>query len=126
MPLCFFVAKPISESTFNGFINIYAIMVAVKTVSRSLIMLGELAKQFSAQIQTFLFLLMLINGILHFIFAGAVARDGGNLYRLGQRTALVSAATWAFATLIGGVITATIYWVLHHSNLTKPAMREIR
>lgn len=89
-------------------------------------MLSELAKQFSTQIQTFFYLIMLINGLLHFIFAGAVARDTGSLYRLGQKPVLVSAPTWAFATLIGGVITATIYWLLHHSTLTRPTMREIR
>lgn len=89
-------------------------------------MLGELAQQFGTQIQTFFYLIALINGILHFIFAGAVARDAGNLNRLGQKPVLVSAPTWAFATLIGGVFTATIYWILHHSTLTRPSMREIR
>jgi ATP/ADP translocase len=89
-------------------------------------MVSELVKQFSAQIQTFFYLMMLINGLLHFIFAGAVARDAGNLERVGQKTALVSASTWAFATLIGGVITATIYWFIHHSTLTRPEMREFR
>lgn len=89
-------------------------------------MLGELANQFSTQIQTFFYLIALINGVLNFIFAGAVARDAGNLNRLGQKPVLVSAATWAFATLIGGVLTATIYWILHHSTLTRPSMREIR
>lgn len=89
-------------------------------------MLGELAKQFGTQIQTFFYLIMLINGMLHFIFASAVARDAGNLYRLGQKPVLVSAPTWAFATLIGGVFTATIYWILHYSTLTRPTMREVR
>ena len=89
-------------------------------------MINELAKQFSGQIETFFYLIMLINGILHFVFAGAVARDAGNLSRLGQRPVLVSAASWAFATLIGGVFTATIYWILHHSTLNRPTAREIR
>lgn len=89
-------------------------------------MLGELAKQFSTQIQTFFYLIMIINGILNFVFAAAVARDAGNLYRMGQKPVLVSAPTWAFATLIGGVITATIYWILHYSTLTRPTPREIR
>ncbi|KTD22965.1 hypothetical protein [Legionella londiniensis] len=87
-------------------------------------MLPELAEQFSAQIQTFYYLLLLINGVLHIIFAGAVARDAGNLYKIGQRPALVSAPSWAFATLIGGVITAAIYWFIHHSTLTRPYNRE--
>ncbi len=87
-------------------------------------MLTDLAQQYSNQVQTFYYLLLLINAILHVIFAGAVARDAGNMYKTGQRTALVSASTWAFATLIGGVITATIYWFIHHSTLTRPTSRE--
>lgn len=87
-------------------------------------MIAELAQQYNSQLQTFYYLLLLINIILHLIFAGAVARDAGNIYHLGQRTALVSAATWAFATLLGGVITAAIYWFIHHSTLTRPTTRE--
>ncbi len=90
-------------------------------------MIGELAQQFTVQIQTFFYLMMLINGILHLIFAGAVARDAGAMSRTGQKTVMVSASTWAFATLIGGVFTATIYWLLHHSTLTRPTtIREVR
>lgn len=88
--------------------------------------ISELAKQFTTQIQTFFYLIMIINGILHLVFAGAVARDAGGMNRLGQKTVLVSASTWAFATLIGGVLTATIYWLLHHSTLTRPPIREVR
>ena len=89
-------------------------------------MLVELAKQFGTQIQTFTYIIMLINGVLHLIFAGAVAKDAGNLYKIGQKPVLVSAPSWAFATLIGGVFTATIYWILHHSAFTRPTMREAR
>ena len=89
-------------------------------------MIAELANKFATQIQTFLYLMMVINGILHFIFAAAVARDAGKFYRLGQKPVLVSASTWAFATLIGGVITATIYWLLHYSTLTRPLIKDSR
>ncbi len=85
-------------------------------------MLAEALQQYESQIQTFQYLLMLINAIIHVLFAGAVARDAGNLYQIGQRPALVSAATWAFATLLGGVVTATIYWFIHHSTLTRPTL----
>jgi hypothetical protein len=88
-------------------------------------MLVELAEQFRTQIQTFMYLIMVINGFLHLIFAGAVARDAGSLDRIGQKPVLVSAATWAFATLIGGVFTATIYWFIHHSTLTRPFSRDL-
>lgn len=86
----------------------------------------ELAQRFAMQIQTFLYIIAIINGILHLIFAGAVAHDAGNINRMGQKPVLVSAATWAFATLIGGVFTATIYWLLHHSTLTRATVREPR
>ena len=89
-------------------------------------MLAELAQQYGNQIQTFYYLLWLIHAILNVIFAGAVARDAGGLYKLGQRPALVSAATWAFATLIGGIITAAIYWFIHHSTSTRTTIRENR
>ena len=81
-------------------------------------MLPELAHQYGQQIQTIYYLILLINAILHILFAGAVARDAGHIYKLNQRPALVSAATWAFATLVGGVITAAIYWFIHHSTIT--------
>ncbi|WP_058523013.1 hypothetical protein [Legionella birminghamensis] len=87
-------------------------------------MLTQLIEQYAAQIDTFQYLLILINALLHLLFAGAVARDAGSLYQIGQRPALVSAATWAFATLLGGVITAAIYWFIHHSTLTRPTLRE--
>ncbi len=89
-------------------------------------MLNELAQQFALQIQTFFYLMMLINGLLHLIFAGAVARDAGSINRNGRRTVLVGAPTWAFATLIGGVFSATIYWLLHHSTLTRPIVGDVR
>jgi uncharacterized membrane protein len=85
-----------------------------------------LAQQFATQIQTFFYIMMLVNGVLHVIFAGAVARDAGGMNRIGQKPVLVSATTWAFATLVGGVFTAVIYWFLHHSTLTRPAIREVR
>lgn len=86
----------------------------------------EFMQQYSNQIQTFQYLLILINLILHVLFAGAVARDAGSLYKLGQRPALVSAATWAFAVLLGGVIIAAVYWFIHHSTLTRPTFKEVR
>lgn len=89
-------------------------------------MLVELAQQYSGQLQALYYLLMVINAILHVIFAGAVARDAGHLSKIGHTPALVSASVWAFATLIGGVIIATIYWFIHHSTLTRPTPKENR
>ena len=88
-------------------------------------MFNDILEQFTTQIQNLMFLLMLINAVIHVIFAGAVARDAGNLNKTSQKTAMVSGPTWAFATLIGGVFVAAIYWFIHHSTLTRPtAIRE--
>lgn len=99
-------------------------MAAIQTITGKNDMINEWLQTYTAQLQTFFYLLMIVNGIIHVIFAGAVARDGGNLYQLNQRPALVSATTWAFATLLGGVFVAAIYWLIHHSTFTRPSLRE--
>lgn len=69
--------------------------------------------------QTLSIILLIINAIIHILFAGSVARDSGNLTKNGDQTCLVSGLTWAFATLIGGVLVAAVYWFIHHSTLTR-------
>ena len=64
-------------------------------------------------------MLIFINALIHFLFAGAVANDCGKLQKHGLKPILVSPATWAFTTLIGGVYVAGLYWFLHHSTLTR-------
>ena len=89
-------------------------------------MLNTIVDQYSTQLLTLQHLLLIINAIVHLIFAGAVAQDAGNLMKSGQKTALVTPATWAFATLLGGIITAAIYWFIHHSTLTRPLSYSVK
>ena len=84
----------------------------------------NLMQHVAAPIQNAQFIILFINVILHLIFAGAVARDAGNFEKNGAKTSLVSGITWAFATLLGGVITAAIYWFIHHSTLTRADYKE--
>ena len=77
-----------------------------------------LAGQYQQQLPHLQLLLLLITGFVHISFAGAVAKDAGRLHQLNRRPALVSGHVWAFATLMGGVMVAAVYWFIHHSNLT--------
>ncbi len=79
----------------------------------------------SGPMATLSMIILAINAILHVVFAGAVARDAGDLNKTGFKLALVSSMTWAFATLLGGVFVAAIYWVIHHSNLTISTSRKL-
>ncbi|NCT56302.1 MAG: hypothetical protein GW760_01115 [Legionella sp.] len=87
-------------------------------------MLQELAQQYSHSIQTFYLLILIVNAFIHILFAGAVAKDAGQLQKVGQQPALVAAPTWAFATLLGGVFIAAVYWFIHHSTLTRPVAHQ--
>jgi hypothetical protein len=59
-----------------------------------------------------------LTAVVHVAFAIAVLIDAGNLERLfRRRTFFVGGLLWALATLLGGVIVAAIYWLMHHSTL---------
>lgn len=73
----------------------------------------------SNSIQHIGLMIVAINVIIHLIFASAVARDAGHLVKQNRTTYLVSGVTWAFATLIGGVFVAAIYWIMHYSTLAR-------
>jgi len=66
-----------------------------------------------------LWLVLVIKIVLHLLFAAAVAKDSGLIIKQGRTTWLVSGLTWAFATLIGGVFVAAIYWFIHYSNIPR-------
>ncbi len=85
-----------------------------------MLMLNNLVETYGSTLTSLYYIFMIINALLHIIFAGAVAKDAGRLEKMGQKTLLVSAPTWAFAVLVGGVFTAVVYWFMHHSTLTKP------
>lgn len=55
--------------------------------------------------------------VVHIGFALGVHKDAE---ARPDGPALVSPTLWAIATLLGGVITAAVYWLLHHSTLSKP------
>ncbi len=58
--------------------------------------------------------------LVHIIFAFAVYRDADRL-SIRHSTIFVSPPMWFLATLVGGVLTAGIYWAMHHSRLNRTA-----
>jgi hypothetical protein len=64
-------------------------------------------------------LIFFLSALMHVLFAGGVAKDCGRLSQRGLHPILVSPSTWAFTTLLGGVWVAGLYWLLHHSTLTR-------
>ncbi len=67
-----------------------------------------------------LWLLVLpLTAVVHIGFAGAVWADAGDLKRREQGPVLTGPFFWTAATLLGGVFVAGIYWLMHHSTLSR-------
>ncbi len=54
--------------------------------------------------------------LVKIVFAIAVYRDAVRLDRT-RTLIIVGPVIWGIATLFGGVVTAAIYWAMHHSRL---------
>jgi hypothetical protein len=72
-----------------------------------------------------IYLYWLIGAAVHIVLAIGVYRDAKYLQKeLNRPPAFVTGEMWAFATLIGGVVAAGIYWVIHHSALRPPETKQ--
>lgn len=74
----------------------------------------NIAQYIITELPSIQLMLLIVNAILHVIFAGAVAKDAGAMVKRNLHPHLVSGVTWAFATLLGGPIIAVGYWFMHH------------
>jgi len=63
----------------------------------------------------FLFLVVIV--VVHVGFAIAVHGDAREVRDDAERRLFASPLLWSLATLLGGVMTAAIYWVIHRSPL---------
>lgn len=64
--------------------------------------MADLVNTFNRELSALSVMMMIINAIVHILFASAIAHDAGLLRKRNQSTQLVSGITWAFATLAGG------------------------
>ena len=60
---------------------------------------------------------LVLTAVVHIGFAFAVWGDARRLEPEEGRRLFASAGLWALATVLGGLIPATIYWVMHRSPL---------
>jgi len=84
----------------------------------------DLMQYIAAPLQNFYLLILACKVLINLIFASAVARDAGLFEKRGIATSLVGGSIWAFATLLGGIIIAAVYWFIHHSTLTRADYKE--
>ncbi len=66
-------------------------------------------------VQTIVIIMLIV--IVHVFFAFGVYSDALRLRRTLRTTILVNPSVWLFATILGGVLVAAVYWILHHSTL---------
>jgi len=62
-------------------------------------------------------LVMVLTIVVHVALAVEVHRDCAARLGRGRSKVLAGPGIWAAATLIGGIITALVYWLMHNSML---------
>ncbi|MGA2802411.1 MAG: hypothetical protein ABSE97_08615 [Verrucomicrobiota bacterium] len=80
----------------------------------------DFISQTENQFHTSLWVVALVNitvAVIHIAFACGVYADTRKLQQNGKRIYLVHPLFWVLATILGGVISAGIYWLVHHLRL---------
>lgn len=56
--------------------------------------------------------------LLHLFLTIGVYQEASDRSIRGRKLWFIGPVLWAFATFFGGIFTAAVYWVLHHSTLS--------
>jgi hypothetical protein len=75
--------------------------------------------QFGSINQSLSLLFILLTGILHILYAAGIAKDIGNLAKKSIQPFFLPGIGWVLAALLGGIFTLLVYWLMHHSSLSK-------
>ena len=81
-------------------------------------MFDPFLKSFGQMMYPFAMLVSLMQMFLHLMLALGVYPAASDRAIRGRKLWFVGAGLWAFATLIGGIFTAGMYWVMHQSTLS--------
>jgi len=62
----------------------------------------------------------IFTALVHIAFSAAIYQDGKHQTHYEPTgTVFVKPYIWAIAVLFGGILVAGLYWLIHHSNLSK-------
>lgn len=73
---------------------------------------------FPPQLRELAGLLFIVVGlVLNLLLALGVYSEASRRLMRGNQVWFVGPGLWSFATFVGGITTAAIYWAMHHSTL---------
>ncbi len=82
--------------------------------------MGDFINTLNLSMMQFHVIFMLLIVVLHILIATAVARDIGSLAKRQILPQLLPGLGWVLAVLLTGVWGLLIYWLMHHSSLSRP------
>lgn len=78
----------------------------------------EFAGLFAAVGMLYAMILGMVTFVIHLLLMIGVYREASDRVLRGRKMWFVGPFAWAFLAMIGGVMTAGVYWVLHHSTFS--------
>jgi hypothetical protein len=81
--------------------------------------MADIFAQFGSITQTLSLLFLLLTGVLHILYAAGIAKDIGDMSKKHMHPIFLPSIGWVLAGLIGGIFTLLIYWLIHHSSLSR-------
>lgn len=64
-------------------------------------------------------IILILVVLLHILIATGIARDIGSMAKRQIPPVMLSASAWVLAGLLTGVWGLLVYWVIHHSSLSR-------
>ncbi len=81
--------------------------------------MNEVWSQWEPISQNLSLLFLVLSAVLHLLYAVGIAKDIGNLSKKHIQPLFLPGIAWVFAALVGGIFTLLVYWLMHHSSLTR-------